>query len=63
MMNELEAIIALLKSRDNELYNYVIEHSEGLDETFFYGIFTSMLLTLCIYEVDVHSCEDYLKQE
>ena len=63
MMNELEAIIALMKSRDNELYNYIIEHSEGLDETFFYGIFTSMLLTLCIYEVDMHSCEDYLKQE
>ena len=52
----------MLKNRQPDVYQHAIDCSEGLEEVLFYGTFTSMLLTFCIYEVDCDTAEEYLQE-
>ena len=62
MHSEIEDLIKSIEKQDKQLFDYIIDNSEGLGDVFFFGVFTSMLLTFCIYEVDVQSCEDFCEK-
>ena len=62
MREQMTLLIDEIKSRDAALYQHIIRESQGLDDVFFYGCFTSILLTYCIYEVDVDSTKNWCEE-
>lgn len=62
LQEQMETLVQMIRLREPHIYQHTIDNSEGLEETMFFGTFTSLLLTFSIYEVDEDTCEEHMRE-